>query len=586
MKVSFDNGRIVTDGYLHEEVPFDVSANQLSVCFDGKGGIPKYLSVRDGKNYSWRSMFVLYQNGERVGAYTKKRVRMAGRIQEIILYGDGYRVELKQFITKTDSAVFVEASFFADTPTTFTMLWGIGDNHEDWLVPAFACNDPYKLEKENMFFEFEVHVCGEKRIPFVMSYEEGQAYCERLLSSFAETAESVRKEIDDVVIPASAQTEEEKALYLSALFCCLENYKECGGLKGFVAGCRYLKPLRTYYRDSYWTVLSTYAYDISLVKNQICTLAHGIDKDGSCPSAVKQDFSAFWGGHYDSPSFFVMMTYDYVNHSGDVAFLQEEINGKSILDLCALVVQKQMERTDETGLLYKEGPFNKLDWADEVNRNGYVTYDEALYYRALTCMEKLCRACGRDGSLYAQTAEKVKAAVNRLLWDEEKGYYVNYVDGEFTEDNLSVDTVLVYLFGIAEGERAERMLSAMEQMLETKNNHLQQAGDYGVMCVYPFYKRISAAYFKTSQDYEYHNGGNWPYWSAMYAYAKYLAGREYRYPLESWFSYNLERGIYTPVEYFSPCRKSGSTLQAWSGAAAFVFDFIGKPSFFAPKHLK
>ena len=39
MKVSFQNGRIVTDGYLHEDVPYDVSANNLSVCFDGKGGI-------------------------------------------------------------------------------------------------------------------------------------------------------------------------------------------------------------------------------------------------------------------------------------------------------------------------------------------------------------------------------------------------------------------------------------------------------------------------------------------------------------------------------------------------------------------
>jgi glycogen debranching enzyme len=126
----------------------------------------------------------------------------------------------------------------------------------------------------------------------------------------------------------------------------------------------------------------------------------------------------------------------------------------------------------------------------------------------------------------------------------------------------------------------------MERLLETKNNHLQQAGDYGVMCVYPFYKRISAAYFKSSQDYEYHNGGNWPYWSAIYAYAKSLAGRECRYALESWFSYHLEKGIFTPVEYFSPCRKSGSTLQAWSGAAAFTFDFMDKENFFAPKYLK
>jgi GH15 family glucan-1,4-alpha-glucosidase len=245
-----------------------------------------------------------------------------------------------------------------------------------------------------------------------------------------------------------------------------------------------------------------------------------------------------------------------------------------------------MERTDETGLLYKQGPFNKLDWADEVNRNGYVTYDEALFYRALYCMDKLCQACGMDGKKYRLAAEKVKDSINAILWDEEKGYYVNYKDGDFVEDNLSVDTVLVYLFGIANEERANKMLDAMERLLETKNNHLQQAGDYGVMCVYPFYKRISAAYFKSSQDYEYHNGGNWPYWSAIYAYAKSLAGRECRYALESWFSYNLEKGIFTPVEYFSPCRKSGSTLQAWSGAAAFTFDFMDKENFFAPKYLK
>ncbi|MBQ7769668.1 MAG: aminotransferase, partial [Clostridia bacterium] len=216
---------------------------------------------------------------------------------------------------------------------------------------------------------------------------------------------------------------------------------------------------------------------------------------------------------------------------------------------------------------------------------GYVTYDEALYYRALRCAEKLCVTCGKDGAVYQKAADKVKEAINTILWDEEKGYYVNYVDGDFTEDNLSVDTVLVYLFGIADEERSNRMFDAMERLLETKNNTLQQAGDYGIMCVYPFYKRIGAAYFKSSQDYEYHNGGNWPYWCAMYAYAKHLAGRDYRYALKSWFSYNLERGIFTHVEYFSPCRKSGSTLQAWSGLAAFVYDHIDKQSFFAPNTL-
>ena len=583
MEVSFLNGQIVADGYLHEDVPYDVSANNLSVCFDGKGGISKYLSVRSGRDYSVRSMTSFYKDGERVGAYTAKRVSMVGRGQKIDIFGDGYRIEMKQFITKEDDAVFVEVSFFAERKTDFTLVYGTGYS---WETPALACDGENAFVEENSHFLIPVSAESEKRIRFVFAYEEDKGYCERLLSAFDEKLQAMQKEVDDVIIPASAQTEEEKALYLSALFCAIENYKECGELKGFVAGCNYLNPLRTYYRDSYWTVLPAYRYNISLVKQQVCTLARGIAKDGTCPSAIKTDLSAFWGGHYDSPSFFVMMVYDYVNHSGDKAFLNETIDGMRLFERCLLVMNNQMKRTDATGLLYKKGPYNKLDWADEVNRNGYVTYDEALYYRALICMEKLCEVVGKDGSGYVVEAERVKKAINDLLWDDEKGYYVNYVDGDFTEDNLSVDTVLTYLFGIANEERSNRMLDAMECMLETKNNVLQQAGDYGVMCVYPFYKSMSAAYFKSSQDYEYHNGANWPYWSAIYAYAKHLAGRDYRYPLESWFSYNLNRGVFTPIEYFSPCRKCGSTLQAWSGAAAFVFDYIGKPSFFAPNYLK
>lgn len=47
---------------------------------------------------------------------------------------------------------------------------------------------------------------------------------------------------------------------------------------------------------------------------------------------------------------------------------------------------------------------------------------------------------------------------------------------------------------------------------------------------------------------------------------------EYLNPLQSWFSYNIEKGNYSPIEYFSPACKDGSLLQAWSGAAAFVLD--------------
>ena len=270
MKVSFLNGQIVADGYLHEDVSYDVSANNLSVCFDGKGGISKYLSVRSGRDYSVRSMTSFYKDGERVGAYTAKRVSMVGRGQKIDIFGDGYRIEMKQFITKEDDAVFVEVSFFAERKTDFTLVYGTGYS---WETPALACDGENAFVEENSHFLIPVSAESEKRIRFVFAYEEDKGYCERLLSAFDEKLQAMQKEVDDVIIPASAQTEEEKALYLSALFCAIENYKECGELKGFVAGCNYLNPLRTYYRDSYWTVLPAYRYNISLVKQQVCMIS-------------------------------------------------------------------------------------------------------------------------------------------------------------------------------------------------------------------------------------------------------------------------------------------------------------------------
>ena len=116
------------------------------------------------------------------------------------------------------------------------------------------------------------------------------------------------------------------------------------------------------------------------------------------------------------------------------------------------------------------------------------------------------------------------------------------------------------------------MLQNMERLLETRNNREQKAGDFGAMCVYPFYGRADGAYRKSSQPFYYHNGASWPYLSAMYAYAKRKYGMEYRYALESWFEYNVNRGNYTPVEFFSPPQKDGSLLQAWCGAVAFVMD--------------
>ena len=48
---------------------------------------------------------------------------------------------------------------------------------------------------------------------------------------------------------------------------------------------------------------------------------------------------------------------------------------------------------------------------------------------------------------------------------------------------------------------------------------------------------------------------------------------DYMYPLTRWFEYNIEKGNYTPIEFFSPIQKDGSLLQAWSSTGAFVLSY-------------
>jgi glycogen debranching enzyme len=384
----------------------------------------------------------------------------------------------------------------------------------------------------------------------------------------------------------------QKALYASCLNCAASNYKEKGRFKALLAGIVYQFPARTYFRDGYWTALPLVAAEPRIVRNQILTLARGIGKKGECPSAVKSTFKNYWGNHYDSPSFFVMLLHDYVANGGDPSILFEKIRGKSVLDRAEAVVRRLESETDETGLLVKSGKYNRRDWCDNVFRTGYATYDEALYARALYCMSDIFSALFNAGKAeggggdsvksseresykskresYQNKYERVKKAINDILFDEEKGYFVNYKDGDFVEDNLSIDTVAIALFGLSTDERIVRMLKNMEKILESKNNAGQALGDFGVLSVYPFYK-TEAVVQKSSLPYYYHNGGDWPYLSAAYAYAKLIFGMDYRYPLTRWFDYNAQRGNFTPVEFFSPAHSDGSLMQGWSAMGAFLF---------------
>ena len=565
MKKCFRNGKIFfVAGKQNEDVPYDVSSNELHVCFDGKGGITNYTVSNRSGSYVRRTVLNVFADGRKLDAFCEKRVELAGRTQKILLKDGGTGIKIFQFVSPTENAVFYE--FTANKPGDYEFVL-------DFSRAQYGVHYDTDAETQYIAENNAIHLRTKRSARLVFSYTS-EKYCSTLLSRFAAYKKQVVDEFRQVKIPASAKSEKERALYVSSIFCALENYREIGLFKGFSASGNREIPIRSFYRDAYWTVLSMYKSRPDLVRCQILTLARGIKENGDCPSGVLADFNPRVRNYYDSPSFFVLMVYDYINRTGDRSILYETANGKTVYDYCILVLDKLSEFEDRTGLIVKLGRYNNRDWADQINRTGYVTYVELLYARALSCLARIVGTRDQNRARrYREMFEKTKGAIDRLLWDEEKGYYVNYRDGDFVEDNLSVDTILAVLFRIADKEKTERILDNVEKLLETKNNRIKRLGDFGVMSVYPCYRGADRCFSRSQQPFCFHNGAVWPYWSALVAYAQLMNGRDHTYALTSSFIWNLKAGNYTPNACYSPLFPGKMPLHARSSDAAFVYDW-------------
>ncbi len=568
---------MITDAYLYEDVHYDIASSEISVSYSGDMTISGYFKLNETLNYAGRTNSCVYVNSKMASAYTKKTVEMIGRTIRTTIHQDTGDISVYSFVSKLSKCVFFEYTFTNPLNENIILL-GFGNSG---LNRYYSVDTRYddSLDDDNLYLFND----NKERIRFVLAFDDIDTKKE--LDKFDYYLNDCLTEIEEIRLPKSVKSEQDKAEYYSAYFCTLENYRSIDWFKAFTAGLIYINPLRTYYRDSYFTVLSMYKHHEELIKDQIKALSIGIREDGTCPSAVKYDKTAFWMNHFDSPSLYVMQIFDYINHIGDEAILDERYNSKTVLENMISVMDKLIEFTDSTGLVYKPGTANKRDWADAVNRNGYSTYVESLYIRALECLVKVLNRRGIDSKKYETLRIKALKSLNEILYDEKLGYFVNFKSNERIETNLSIDTIFVILFKQTSKERIESMLDNMENMLESRNNKLLESPEYGVLCVYPFYDKLYETTYLSNLDYLYHNGSNWPFLSNLYAYTRYLNGRDGSYALKSWFKYNIKKGHFTPIEMFSPCRRDGSLLQAWSGNASFVFDHMNE-DFFEDKYYK
>src|SRR6185437_5421494 len=126
---------------------------------------------------------------------------------------------------------------------------------------------------------------------------------------------------------------------------------------------------------------------------------------------------------------------DYVAATGDTA--EAERHWTTV----TAIVERYFRYAGPDGLPLK--PRNDRDWADNVFREGLVSYDLGLWVGALDVVATLG---GKDDPALADRAKAAAASarlkIDELLWVESRQGYADYrTPGGFTEDHLVIDSL-------------------------------------------------------------------------------------------------------------------------------------------------
>jgi len=374
-----------------------------------------------------------------------------------------------------------------------------------------------------------------------------------------------------------------------------------GEFAGLAAGQAYSTPARTYYRDGYWTLQPLLTLAPEAVREQIRMLAKGVQPDGEAPSGVILSGKAqsvawakfrdhpdrykehhlrpgdWWSDHFDSPLFLVLALGDYVRATGDTEELRLH------WPVVTAILERYFALAGPAGLPLK--PRHDRDWADNVFREGLVSYDIGLWVGALDAVVEF--GGDIDAALVARAKAAAKAArvaIDEQLWVKERGWYADFItpDG-FAEDHLMIDSLTLLRYGAIPEAKAAKLLDTVAATLESRNNEAQPYGDWGVLCAYPPYKRPKDIRAKTAFAFRYHNGADWPYLDGLYAEERLRRGLGgAHYALTRWWEMCLASGWAGAVEYYSPPFGRGSLLQGWSGMPAAVAVKYGREAVLAP----
>lgn len=217
---------------------------------------------------------------------------------------------------------------------------------------------------------------------------------------------------------------------------------------------------RQWVGDSYIQSLLTYVAfgDTRLIAQFLRHAAQSQRANGLAAMAAPGDFAATTFTNIpDFTLHWILAIHVYHQYTADLALVADLY--PSLVKALAWFAQF----VNDDDLLTDAPHWVFIDWA-ELDKTGQVTALNAHYVAALRCAAELARLLqtSRDAEHFDARAARVAAAINHLLWDEERGVYVDARDGGRQSRRVSQHAnAAAIAFGVAPQARWPRMLAAV-----------------------------------------------------------------------------------------------------------------------------
>jgi hypothetical protein len=154
----------------------------------------------------------------------------------------------------------------------------------------------------------------------------------------------------------------------------------------------------------------------------------------------------------------VQMTEEHYQFSGDREYLA------GIYPAVARMLRNCREKLmDERGLL-SINAWNLFDWAGQDNGHAVVTHNQMFLVEALNRAAAMATTLGKDEDVkyWTEYRDQLIAAINKHLWSDEKGAYVDaiHADGKQSSVVSQQTNSLALLYSVAPPDRAARIKHA------------------------------------------------------------------------------------------------------------------------------